>query len=79
MHAESRVAPDGVGADGAHSSGRVPLNLLEEHIASRKDLGDYLNVTTALHRARIARTDEFIREICARLERASRGARNHEG
>jgi hypothetical protein len=47
--------------------------------ASRNELGDYLNVTIALHRARVARTDEFLTEICARLEHARRVAPNNKG
>ena len=66
------MAPDGVGANGTNSSGRAPIELLDEHIASRKDLGDYLTVRTALRRAQVARTEEFLTEICARLERAGR-------
>jgi len=52
-------------------------DLLERHIANRKDLGDYLNVTTKLHRADVARTDEFLAQIRARIAEARAAARNH--
>jgi hypothetical protein len=39
---------------------REQLNLLEEHIASRKDFGRYLDLSTAMHRADVTRAAEFL-------------------
>jgi hypothetical protein len=49
--------------------------LLEEHIASRKDWGRYLNVTTKLHRADAERADDFIAHMWSRIRDAKRQRR----
>lgn len=46
--------------------------LLEEHIASRKDWGRYLTITTKLHRSETERADDFLAHIRARLKEAKR-------
>lgn len=53
----------------AHIASR---RFLDEHIASRKDLCAYLDMSTAIHRADIARTEKFLAELRARLEQAER-------
>jgi hypothetical protein len=52
-------------------------DLLERHIANRKGLGDYLNVTTKIHREDVARTDEFLAQIRARIAQVRTAPRNH--
>lgn len=46
--------------------------LLEEHIASRKDWGSYVNITTKLHRSDAERAGDFLAHIRARLNEAKR-------
>jgi len=52
-------------------------DVLERHIANRKGLGDYLKVKTKIHRADVARTDEFLGQIRFRIAQAQAAARNH--
>ena len=65
-----------VGAKSCHHSliatdtTRAPFNLRDEHLASRKEWGAYINLTTVVHRQTAAQADEFIARIRARLEKA---------
>lgn len=43
---------------------------LEEHIASRRDLGQYLEVVTKIQREHVARTAEALQQIRNRVEQA---------
>jgi len=51
---------------------RSRVNLRDERLASRKEWGAYINLTTALHRNTVARADEVIAQVWARLEQARR-------
>ena len=52
------------------STNRVPRpDFQDEHIASRKDWGAYVDLTTTLHRKTVAQVDEFLAQLRARLER----------
>ena len=51
------------------------MNLRDEHLASRKEWGAYINLTTVLHRNTVARATEVIAQARARLEEAERGQR----
>jgi hypothetical protein len=42
---------------------------VEEHIASRKEWGAYVDVTSKLHRATAKAAEEFLADIRARLAR----------
>jgi hypothetical protein len=44
--------------------------LVEEHIASRKEWGRYVNVTTLLHRADADRASDFLAQMRARIRQA---------
>jgi len=57
-----------IATDTTHSH----INLRDEHLASRKEWGAYINLTTALHRNMVARTDEFLAQMSARIEQARR-------
>lgn len=48
------------------------MNLRDEHFASRKEWGAYINLSTALHRNTVARTDEFLAQMSARLQQVRR-------
>ena len=48
------------------------IDLVEEHMASRKEWGRYVRVITAIHRSDIARNAEFLVRIRAALERTRR-------
>lgn len=51
---------------------RPRINLRDERLASRKEWGAYINLTTALHRNTAARADEIIAEAWTVLERSRR-------
>jgi hypothetical protein len=48
----------------------APINLRDEHIASRREWGRYVELTTALHRRVGAQADEFLAQVWAQIERA---------
>lgn len=51
---------------------RSPINLQDEHLASRKAWSAYINLTTVVHRQRVVQTDQFIAHVWARIEQAKR-------
>ena len=48
------------------------MSLRDEHIGSRKDWGAYIDLTTALHLRTVAQVDEYLAQVRARLQEATR-------
>lgn len=48
----------------------APVDLLREHITSRKNWGAYVGLASEVHRSVGADADEFLAHIRARLDRA---------
>jgi hypothetical protein len=53
---------------------REPIELLEEHIASRKEWSAYVELVTKVHRSVASEADAFLTDLRTRIELALRGA-----
>jgi hypothetical protein len=49
------------------------INLRDEHIASRKDWGAYVDLKTEVHRREVAQVTQSLAQLRARLEQATLG------
>jgi hypothetical protein len=53
---------------------RESIELLEEHIASRKEWSAYVELVTKVHRNVASEADQFLTDLRTRIELALRGA-----
>jgi hypothetical protein len=54
---------------------REPVNLLHEHIGSRKSWGEYVRLMTNIRFSGVQRNDEFLAALRARVEEALKRTR----